>query len=124
MGTHCILDLYGCPPDLLDDADFLQAAMQHAAERANVTVLKVVAHQFHPHGVTVLGLLAESHLSIHTWPESHYAAVDVFTCGESVQPDRACESLIETLQAQSHQLQTLERNVPLAAIALAETSRN
>lgn len=117
MGTHCILELYDCPADLLNDADFLQAALRHASEQARATLLQVVRHQFQPRGVTLLGLLAESHLSIHTWPESGYAAVDVFTCGQSVDPQCACRALIEMLQARSHQLHTIERQGPPAISA-------
>lgn len=83
--------------------------MRQAVTDAHSTLLNVVGHQFQPHGVTMLGLLAESHISIHTWPESHYAAVDVFTCGDRVSPERACQSLVRDLRAESHHLQTLHR---------------
>ncbi|MEB3308004.1 MAG: adenosylmethionine decarboxylase, partial [Cyanobacteriota bacterium] len=64
-------------------------------------------------------LLAESHISIHTWPESGYAAVDVFTCGDHTMPERACELLGEALQASSHKLTSFQRQTP-AAIGAAE----
>ena len=64
--------------------------------------------------MTGLALLAESHLSIHTWPESGYAAVDVFTCGDHTMPERACEELIDALEAKRQSLRSFERQTPLA----------
>ena len=71
---------------------------------------------FEPQGVTGLALLAESHISIHTWPESGYAAVDVFTCGDHTMPERACEVLAVELGASDHKLTSFRRETP-AAIA-------
>ena len=82
VGKHCILELYDCDPSKLDDEVFLRSAITQAAERAGATLLNLITHQFQPQGVTGLALLAESHISIHTWPEAGYAAVDVFTCGD------------------------------------------
>ena len=79
VGKHCILELYDCDSSKLDDEVFLRSAITQAAERAGATLLNLITHQFQPQGVTGLALLAESHISIHTWPEAGYAAVDVFT---------------------------------------------
>ena len=76
-----------------------------------VTLLKLSSHQFHPQGVTAVGLLAESHLSIHTWPEHGYAAVDVFTCGEEARPQQACDYLVKRFAARRHSLVVLPRGV-------------
>lgn len=112
VGLHCILELYGCPSDALDNVSLVQQAMREAARQAGSTLLHEVCHRFEPQGVTALALLAESHISIHTWPELGYAAVDVFTCGESVTPEQACHYLVEVLQATSHHLSTIRRNSP------------
>lgn len=109
VGSHCILELFGCPGALLNDLEFIQIAVQKAAQSANTTLLKEVSYQFKPHGVTALALLSESHISIHSWPESGYMAVDVFTCGTHTKPERACQSLIEAFQASNHSLITLHR---------------
>ena len=93
VGKHCILALYDCDPARLDDEAFLRTAITTAAKRAGATLLNLITHQFQPQGVTGLALLAESHISIHTWPESGYAAIDVFTCGDHTMPERACEVL-------------------------------
>ena len=79
VGKHCILELYDCDPSRLDDEAFIRTTITSAAKGAGATLLNLITHQFQPQGVTGLALLAESHISIHTWPESGYAAVDVFT---------------------------------------------
>jgi S-adenosylmethionine decarboxylase len=106
---HCILELNGCPSDLLNDHAFVCEAVKQASEQGLSTLLDMSSHQFHPQGVTVVGLLAESHISIHTWPECGYAAVDVFTCGETADPHRACRYLVERFRAASHQLLIIPR---------------
>src|SRR5690606_21002118 len=83
------LELYECPPTRLDDPEAVVAALRSAATSAGATMLSHVVHRFTPHGVTALGLLAESHISIHTWPERGYVACDVFTCGDRTDPERA-----------------------------------
>ena len=70
VGKHCILELYNCDPAKLDDEAFLRTAITSAAKRAGATLLNLITHRFEPQGVTGLALLAESHISIHTWPES------------------------------------------------------
>jgi len=107
--THCILELYGCPSNLLNDLSFVRDAVRQASQQGLSTLLDMSSHQFHPQGVTVVGLLAESHISIHTWPECGYAAVDVFTCGESADPQRACQYLVERFRARQHQRLTVPR---------------
>ncbi len=115
-GQHCLLECYDCPRDLLDDADALRAIIKDAADTANTTVRDIIFSTFEPSGVTVLALLAESHLSIHTWPELGYAAVDCFTCGEKCDPQAACEQLVVALQAGRHVLKVVPRGeAPLQA---------
>ena len=109
VGMHCILELKGCPAHLLDDEQHILSSMARASETAMSTLLNLSSHKFEPQGVTALALLAESHISIHTWPESGYAAVDIFTCGQTARPRLACEYLIEQLQAQDHTLTVLPR---------------
>jgi S-adenosylmethionine decarboxylase len=112
IGKHCILELYDCDRSRLDDQVFLRDAITTAAERAGATLLQLITHRFEPQGVTGLALLAESHISIHTWPESGYAAVDVFTCGDHTMPERACQVLSEELAAGRHKLTSFLRETP------------
>ncbi|MCP4711787.1 MAG: adenosylmethionine decarboxylase [Planctomycetes bacterium] len=101
-GIHCILELCGCPNELLNDELFVCEALKKATRKSLSTLLQLSSHKFEPQGVTAIGLLAESHISIHTWPEQNYAAVDIFTCGDSADPEPACEYLIREFQAQQH----------------------
>jgi S-adenosylmethionine decarboxylase len=120
VGKHCILELYDCDPSKLDDEDFLRSAITQAAERAGATLLNLITHQFEPQGVTGLALLAESHISIHTWPESGYAAVDVFTCGDHTMPERACAVLSEQLSSRRQSMRSFRRSTPADVL---ETTR-
>lgn len=109
VGSHCILELYECPNHLLNDFEFISRALKEAVKEAQSTLLKEVTHQFEPYGITALALLAESHISVHTWPEIGYVAVDMFTCGEHAQPEKACNYLTKAFKANKHVLLTLPR---------------
>lgn len=116
IGSHCILEMYGCPAATLDDMEAIRVGLRQAAKLAHSTLLHEVAHRFEPQGVTALGLLAESHISVHTWPELGYAAADVFTCGDECEPEKACEFLAEALHAQRYELRRLPRGAQAPAI--------
>ena len=100
----------------LNDESFLRCALNVAAKMANATVLNLISNKFEPQGVTAIALLAESHISIHTWPESNYSAVDIFTCGKNMMPEIASQYLIESLLAKEHSLRVIERN-PHSAVS-------
>lgn len=108
-GIHCICELYECLPALLNDEQFVKQALREAANQGMATLLHEVSHRFHPQGVTALGLIAESHLAIHTWPEYSYAAVDVFTCGNRADAEKACRYLARTFQAGRYSLKSVAR---------------
>ncbi len=112
VGKHCILELYDCELEKLNDEAFLRTIITSAAKSAGATLLNLITHKFEPQGVTGLALLAESHISIHTWPESGYAAVDVFTCGNHTMPERACEVLRKELSPKNYSLRSLDRETP------------
>jgi len=112
VGKHCILELYSCDCAKLDDEDFVRSALSNAALRAGATLLNLISHHFQPHGVTGLALLAESHISFHSWPESGYAAVDVFTCGDHTMPEAACRVLVEEFGSRHHKLRSFRRETP------------
>lgn len=111
FGIHCICELYDCPRELLNDVGFVTGALKEAADAGLSTLLHEVSHKFHPQGVTALGLIAESHLAIHTWPEFGYAAVDVFTCGRRASAEKACLHLARAFQAKRHSLRKLDRGL-------------
>ena len=112
VGKHCILELYECDVFKLNDEAFLRNTITTAARFAGATLLNLITHRFEPQGVTGLALLAESHISIHTWPESGYAAVDVFTCGVHTMPERACDILRKELFAKQFSLKSFQRETP------------
>lgn len=109
---HLLLELYRCDFEKINDESFLRCTLNRAAKLANATVLNLISNKFEPQGVTAIALLAESHISIHTWPESNYSAVDIFTCGQKMMPELASKYLIETLMAKEHSLRVIERNPP------------
>lgn len=86
LGTHLLIELYGCDAEKLNDARQIESAMKEAAQASGATIVSSHANLFNPHGVSAVVIIAESHLTIHTWPEHRYAALDVFTCGETVKP--------------------------------------
>lgn len=82
VGKHYLIEVIDCDPDKIKFVANVRTAMLCAAEKSNSTILKYFFHQFEPIGVSGILLIAESHLSIHTWPEKKYAAIDIFTCGK------------------------------------------
>ena len=109
---HLLLELYKCDYEKLNDESFLRCSLNIAAKFARATVLNLISNKFEPQGVTAIALLAESHISIHTWPESNYSAVDIFTCGRNMLPELSSQYLIEALKAEEHSLRVIERNPP------------
>ena len=112
IGRHCILELYQCDQARLNDEAFIRTTITSSAKIAAATLINLVTHSFKPQGVTGLALLAESHISIHTWPEIGYAAVDVFTCGDHTMPEKACKSLAKDLLAKHFSFKNIEREIP------------
>ena len=99
LSKHLLVDLYGCPADLLNDVTALEKVMIEAAQRAGATVINSMFHHFSPFGVSGVVVIQESHLTIHTWPEQGFAAVDLFTCGTQTKPRRALIHLKRALQS-------------------------
>lgn len=108
LATHVHLELWDVDPKLLDDPLRLEAALLEAARAAGCTVLGSVKHQFQPHGASVVVLVAESHLSIHTWPEHGYAAADILTCGKTL-PEEGVKSLIGLMKPGRHEVRRYDR---------------
>jgi len=111
FGRHVAVDTWGVNFELLNDAEWLQAQMIEAAEASGATVLSVQSKQFEPQGATVLVLLSESHLSIHTYPEKGFAAIDCYTCGETVDPQTAIDYLVTMLKPEHVHAKKLIRGI-------------
>ncbi|MGA2548535.1 MAG: adenosylmethionine decarboxylase [Burkholderiaceae bacterium] len=108
-GNHWLVDFFGVNPALLKDGARLEALLIQAAVAAGAQVLFSRFHSFGPElGVTGVVLLAESHLSVHTWPESGFAASDIFMCG-ATKPARALEVLVRGLAPTSQKLRVMQR---------------
>lgn len=95
LGRHIMCEAYGCDPEVLNDRKRVETIMVEAALQAGAEVREVVFHQFSPQGVSGVVVISESHLAIHTWPELRYASIDVYTCGDRVDPWQACGYLLE-----------------------------
>jgi S-adenosylmethionine decarboxylase len=95
-GVHLIVDLHGA--DGLDDIDLIEATLRRCVEAAQATLLHIHLHHFQPNGVSGVAVLAESHISIHTWPDLGYAALDLFMCGKA-SPDACIPVLREAFNA-------------------------
>lgn len=111
LGRHVIAELYDCDPRVLDNARAVETALIEAAKASNSTLINYHVHCFKPYGVSGYVLIAESHISIHTWPECGYAAVDVFTCGEHTDPWKGLEVLRKLLRARHISVVTIVRGV-------------
>jgi S-adenosylmethionine decarboxylase len=96
---------------LLSDVDGIQTMMIAAAKAARATVMQSAFHRFEPQGVSGTVILAESHLSIHTWPEKGYAAMDFYTCGDHTDPWLACEHAASGLDARSVLTTEIKRGI-------------
>lgn len=100
LGRHVLAEVHGCRFEILNDIKKVQDIMVNAALEAGAEIRELVFHKFSPQGVSGVVVISESHLAIHTWPELGYAAVDVFTCGEKVNPWDACNYLAEKFGAE------------------------
>ena len=121
QSKHLLLELYKCDYEKLNDESFLRCVLNKASKLAKATVLNLISNKFEPQGVTAIALLAESHISIHTWPESNYSAVDIFTCGQNMLPELASQYFIKALKAEEHFLRVIERNPPLDVLKKVRT---
>lgn len=93
LGRQILAEFFGCSAEILNDVPLIESSMVAAAKEAGATVINSVFHQFSPFGVSGVVVIQESHLTIHTWPEYRYAAMDLFTCGDTVNPWVAFDKL-------------------------------
>jgi S-adenosylmethionine decarboxylase len=111
LGRHILAEIYGCSFDILNNKEKIQKIMVEASLEAGAEVREVAFHKFSPQGVSGVVVISESHLTIHTWPELGYAAVDVFTCGETVNPWDACNYLTDKLKAEHMTATEVKRGI-------------
>lgn len=111
IGRHLIAEFYSCSRRILDDVEAIRARMCEAAHVMGATVVGDTFHKFAPQGVSGSVVIAESHLSVHTWPETGYVSVDVYTCG-GLDPRVGCEYLGGAFGASSCRVQEIVRGLP------------
>lgn len=110
-GRHFIFELFGCDKAVLDDLTRIEGTMVDAAEAAGAMVVGKVFHKFAPQGVTGVVIIAESHISIHTWPELGYAAVDIFTCSSRTEPMKAFDVISSLLKPKTTSVVEVKRGM-------------
>ena len=106
-----LLELFDCDADVINSLEAVKGTLVEAAKRAQATIVDVVFHEFNPFGISGVVVIAESHLSIHTWPEYRYAAVDIFSCGDVLQPDVAANYMVEQFAAERTSIVEMQRGM-------------
>lgn len=108
-GVHVLLDLHKCNSKLLNDDKYLLEVIKEAAKIANMTVLNSCSHKFEPQGVSCILLLAESHISIHTWPERQFASVDIYSCNPNSPVSLAADYIESSVNSMKAKQKTIYR---------------
>ena len=126
LGEHILVEIKSAPAEGLNHLESLKQAIIGVLKQANLTVVAIQGHQFAPQGVSVVAVLSESHLSIHTWPELGYAALDVYTCGLDVvgRAEAAATGIVAHLQAKEYHMSIVRRGIPLPTFLTATTHRH
>jgi S-adenosylmethionine decarboxylase len=105
------VELRDCDPEILRNLGKVKNTLVSAAKEAKATIIDVSFHEFNPFGISGIVVIAESHLSIHTWPEYGYAAVDIFTCGDIIKPEVAAHYLIDQFESKSPSIVEMKRGI-------------
>ncbi|GAB4390313.1 MAG: adenosylmethionine decarboxylase [Thermodesulfovibrionales bacterium] len=105
------MELRDCNPEVLKSLEKVQGALVSAAKQAAATIVDVSFHEFNPFGISGMVIIAESHLSVHTWPEYGYAAVDIFTCGDLIKPEVAAGYIIEQFECKNPSVVEMKRGI-------------
>ena len=119
LGNHLIVEMYDCDTKIINNHDMVEDILVEAAKVAGAHVVSQVFHKFNPHGVSGVVVISESHLSIHTWPEFGYCAIDVFTCGETIDNMKAVNYMKQMFKSKSVSVMEMKRgvlNLPVAQV--------
>ncbi|MEM1539889.1 MAG: adenosylmethionine decarboxylase [Candidatus Bathyarchaeia archaeon] len=111
MGIHIIAEFRGVDPKRISKVEDLRVVLDRVVAKSGLHVISSSFHQFEPHGVSAIYLLSESHLSVHTWPEYGYVALDIFTCGDDGPALKAFELLLEEFKPKSVEKRVIRRDV-------------
>ena len=111
LGRHLLLELYDCNNDLLNQTETIEMFLKEAAKLVGATIVDTTFHHFSPYGVSGVVVIAESHITIHTWPEYDYAAIDVFTCDDSIPVERIVDYLVAKFEAGKFEQKLIKRGI-------------
>jgi len=111
LGTHLLIELRDCNPETLKSLEKVRKILISAAKEAKATIINNSFHEFNPFGISGVVVIAESHLTIHTWPEYGYAAVDIFTCGDIIKPERAVSCLVKKFDCKNPSIVEMKRGI-------------
>ncbi|MEW6584623.1 MAG: adenosylmethionine decarboxylase [Nitrospirota bacterium] len=111
LGTHLLIELRECNHEILKSLEKVRNALVSAAREAKATIVDISFHEFNPFGISGVVVIAESHLTIHTWPEYNYAAVDIFTCGDTIKPEVAASYLIQQFESKNPSIVEMKRGI-------------
>jgi len=109
LGRHALADLYNCKNEILNDVDKIKEVIETSCKEANLTVVKSIYHNFEPIGVSGVTILAESHITIHTWPEHNFVSIDAFTCGNNMKPSLVCHILADKFKSDKPDIKEYKR---------------
>ncbi|AKG04156.1 S-adenosylmethionine decarboxylase proenzyme [Salimicrobium jeotgali] len=109
LGRHILGDLWNCDVSCLEDIDYVEKLFVRAALKAGAEVREVAFHKFAPQGVSGVVLISESHLTIHSFPEHGYASIDIYTCGDHLQPEEAFHTIVEGLKCRKYDINEIRR---------------
>ena len=109
LGRHMLLELYDCPLEILNDSQEIEKILVNTVKQVNATLISKSFHHFSPYGVSGVVIIAESHITIHTWPEHRYAAIDVFTCDETIDYQLVETLLVKAFNAANHEAKIIAR---------------
>lgn len=111
LGRQILVEFYDCDSEKINDSDFVESSVLEATRLSGATIISHDFHRFSPHGVSGVVVIAESHVTIHTWPEYSYAAVDIFTCGETIDPWIIQERLKDDLKSKNISSMEMKRGL-------------
>jgi len=111
LGRHLLLELYDCNTELLNHIKNIEEILIDAAKIVQATIIETSFHHFSPYGVSGVVVIAESHLTIHTWPEYNYAALDIFTCDETMNIDKVVDFLRDKFSANKFEKKLIKRGM-------------
>ena len=109
FGRHALADLYECESEFLDNIDEIKRIIDESCSEANLTIVESKYHKFEPIGLSGVSILAESHITVHTWPEYKFVSIDAFTCGRKMNPTIVCEIIADKLDCKKRDIKEYKR---------------